>query len=71
MKIKLTSEQKQKMNQIFILMNELSADKNFIKQLKFAENNFDSNNDDSCSLANFTENIIDTAKCNFNYYNLR
>ena len=41
MKIKLTAEQKAKMEAIFKNMNELSEDKNFMKALKYVENNFD------------------------------
>ena len=77
MKIKLTAEQKAKMEAIFKNMNELSEDKNFMKALKYVENNFDKaakdkNNieKDVYNLGNFIENIIDTAKCNFNYYNI-
>jgi len=77
MKIKLTAEQKDKMEAIFKNMNELSEDKNFMKALKYVENNFDkAANDknniekDVYNLGNFIENIIDSAKCNFNYYNI-
>ena len=77
MKIKLTAEQKAKMEAIFNNMNELSEDKNFMKALKYVENNFDkAANDknniekDVYDLGNFIENIIDSAKCNFNYYNI-
>ena len=77
MKIKLTAEQKAKMEAIFKNMNELSEDKNFMKALKYVENNFDKaakdkNNieNDVYNLGNFIENIIDSAKCNFNYYNI-
>jgi len=77
MKIKLTAEQKAKMEAIFKNMNELSEDKNFMKALKYVENNFDKaakdkNNieKDVYNLGNFIENIIDSAKCNFNYYNI-
>ena len=77
MKIKLTAEQKAKMEAIFKNMNELSEDKNFMKALKYVENNFDkaANNKnniekDVYDLGNFIENIIDFAKCNFNYYNI-
>ena len=77
MKIKLTVEQKAKMEAIFKNMNELSEDKNFMKALKYVENNFDkAANDknniekDVYNLGNFIENIIDSAKCNFNYYNI-
>lgn len=77
MKIKLTAEQKAKMEAIFKNMNELSEDKNFMKALKYVENNFDkAANDknniekDVYDLGNFIENIIDSAKCNFNYYNI-
>jgi len=77
MKIKLTAEQKAKMEAIFKNMNELSEDKNFMKALKYVENNFDkAANDknniekDVYNLGNFIENIIDSAKCNFNYYNI-
>lgn len=77
MKIKLTAEQKAKMEAIFKNMNELSEDKNFMKALKYVENNFDkaANNKnniekDVYDLGNFIENIIDSAKCNFNYYNI-
>ena len=77
MKIKLTAEQKAKMEAIFKNMNELSEDKNFMKALKYVEDNFDkAANDknniekDVYNLGNFIENIIDTAKCNFNYYNI-
>ncbi len=78
MKIKLTAEQKAKMEAIFKNMNELSEDKNFMKALKYVEDNFDkAANDknniekDVYNLGNFIENIIDSAKCNFNYYNMR
>ena len=77
MKIKLTAEQKAKMEAIFKNMNELSEDKNFMKALKYVEDNFDkAANDknnierDVYDLGNFIENIIDSAKCNFNYYNI-
>lgn len=77
MKIKLTAEQKAKMEAIFKNMNELSEDKNFMKALKYVEDNFDkAANDknniekDVYNLSNFIENIIDSAKCNFNYYNI-
>lgn len=77
MKIKLTAEQNAKMEAIFKNMNELSEDKNFMKALKYVENNFDkAANDknniekDVYNLGNFIENIIDSAKCNFNYYNI-
>ncbi|NBW33623.1 MAG: hypothetical protein EBR30_01055 [Cytophagia bacterium] len=77
MKIKLTAEQKAKMEAIFKNMNELSEDKNFMKALKYVENNFDkAANDknniekDVYNLGGFIENIIDSAKCNFNYYNI-
>ncbi len=77
MKIKLTAEQKAKMEAIFKNMNELSEDKNFMKALKYVEDNFDkAANDknniekDVYNLGNFIENIIDSAKCNFNYYNI-
>lgn len=77
MKIKLSAEQKAKMEAIFKNMNELSEDKNFMKALKYVENNFDkAANDknniekDVYNLGNFIENIIDSAKCNFNYYNI-
>ena len=69
MKITLTEEQKTKMNQIFNLMNELSEDKNFQKALKSDEDDF-SNEDDYLNCINFIENIIDTAKCNFNYWGI-
>lgn len=77
MKIKLTAEQNAKMEAIFKNMNELSEDKNFMKALKYVENNFDkAANDknniekDVYNLGGFIENIIDSAKCNFNYYNI-
>lgn len=77
MKIKLTEEQKAKMAAIFKNMNELSEDKNFMKALNYVENNFEkasedenSNEEDVYNLINLTENIIDTAKCNFNYYKI-
>ena len=41
MKIKLTAEQKAKMEAIFNNMNELSEDKNFMKALKYVELNWD------------------------------
>jgi len=63
-KIKLTAEQKQKMNQIFELIEELSKDKKFMKQLDWANKHYDfeDNDVDGNELANFTENLIDTIK---------
>jgi len=76
MKIKLTSEQKQKMNQIFELIDDLSKDKKFMKQLKWANKQFVKQrdmdkffmDDDTAELACFTENLIETAKWRFDYY---
>ena len=72
MKIKLTAEQKQKMNQIFELIDDLSSDKKFMKQLQWANKQYDFEDDDEDGneLANFTENLIDTVKCSFNYYDI-
>jgi hypothetical protein len=72
MKIKLTAEQKQKMNQIFELIDDLSSDKKFMKQLQWANKQYDVDNmdDDTAELSCFTENLIDTVKCSFNYYDI-
>lgn len=70
MKIKLTAEQKNKMEAIFNDMEVLSKDADFMKQLKYAEDNCMEDNDDSLDLANFVENIIDNAKYYFNYHNI-
>ncbi len=69
MKIKLTDEQKEKMNQIFELIDDLSKDKKFMKQLEWANKQYDFEDDDvdGNELANFTENLIDTVKNKFNY----
>ena len=70
MKIKLTDEQKEKMDRIFDLIEELSKDKKFMKQLEYANKHYDFEDDDvdGNELANFTENLIDTIKNKFNYY---
>lgn len=77
MKIIITEEQKAKMDAIFANMDALSNDKAFMKMLKYTENSYDdamkneaNSEDDILTLINFTENIIDTAKCNFNYHNI-
>jgi hypothetical protein len=69
MKIKLTDEQKEKMDKIFDLIEELSKDKKFMKQLEYANKHYDFEDDDKDGnkLANFTENLIDTIKNKFNY----
>lgn len=69
MKIKLTDTQIEQMAVIFRNMNALAKDKEFMKMLKHAEKHMDQNDDRSIELANFTENIIDTAKNNFEYWN--
>lgn len=68
MKINLTDAQIEQMAAIFRNMNALAKDKEFMKMLKYAEQHMDSNDFRSIELANFTENIIDTAKNNFNYW---
>jgi hypothetical protein len=72
MKIKLTADQKQKMNQIFELIDDLSSDKKFMKQLQWANKQYDLDNmdDDTAELSCFAENLIDTVKCSFNYYDI-
>ena len=66
MKINLTDVQIEQMASIFRNMNALAKDKEFMKMLKYAEQHMDSNDFRSIELANFTENIIDTAKNNSN-----
>jgi hypothetical protein len=59
----------EKMNEVFKLINELAEDKNFLKLIEEAKNkDVDDWNDEECSAFNFCENLIDTAKNNFNYW---
>jgi hypothetical protein len=59
----------EKMNEVFKLINELAEDKNFQKLIKDAQNkDVDDWNDEECSASNFCENLIDTAKNSFNYW---
>ena len=74
MKYKLNSQQKQLMDGIFNNMKLLSEDKEFMKMIDAANNGkedkFD-NEDDYLDVTNLVENVMDTAKCNFNYYNIK
>lgn len=71
MKLKISDSQKQQMNAIFTNMNALRNDKKFMQMLKYAHTNdldkcLEGNDeDDVMDLANFNENIVDTAN---NYF---
>ena len=59
----------EKMDEVFKLINELAKDKGFKKLIKNAQNkDVDDWNDEEGSALNFCENLIDTAKNSFNYY---
>jgi hypothetical protein len=75
MKIKLTDEQRQRMDIIWRAMDDLKKDKQFMKLLKhccdkdFNEESVDvSNEDDYARIVNFYEDLRDRAQ-EFNFYN--
>lgn len=71
MKLKISDSQKQQMNVIFANMKALRNDEKFMQMLKYANaNDLDvclkgNDEDDVMDLANFNENIVDTAN---NYF---
>ena len=66
MKIKLTDEQRQKMTLVFATLNELRNDKKLMKMMEYCQTTeiemTAENEDDVMRLANFFEDVRDTAK---------
>lgn len=72
MNIKLTEEQKAHINKIFWHMASLSKDKEFMELLyKAREIDYDDDEEDAWMLDSLVDNIIDSAKSNFDYYNIK
>ena len=75
MNIKLTDEQRLKMTAVFAALNAVKSDRDLMKQMKVAQTtDMDDkkitaeNEEDFSSLANFCEDIRDTAQ-EFDFYN--
>lgn len=72
MNIKLTDEQKAHINKIFWHMAALSEDKEFMELLYNARDiDYDDDDEDAWTLDSLVDNIIDSAKSNFDYYNIK
>jgi len=76
MKIKLTTEQRERISAIFDNLNALSEDAKFQKMLEDANTITEEHiskmtedeEQDYMDVLNFVENVLDTAKNNFNYW---
>ena len=72
MKIKLTDEQRQKMTAVFAAFNAVRNDKKLMKQMQHCQTTeiemTAENEDDVMRLANFCEDVRDTAQ-EFDFYN--
>ena len=66
MKIKLTDEQRLKMTAVFAAFNAIRSDKKLMKQMQYCQTTeiemTAENEDDVMRLANFFEDVRDTAK---------